>query len=604
MSGVSAGQGFGDLDEVEIAGHHLPVIMEHMLSYQGESRSKWHFFSQFITFCTWKGSILQFIMAEVLLTACFSALAYLIFHKPDMLGLSEALEPPEPTAHTIIGGVLGFMLVFRTQQAYNFFLEGHVLVNDLTSVLRALAVDVLGAVPAKGLNPDEHQLVLALVRHLKLFYFVVVEHVRSRTSKMDWAAAHAMVIKLASSAELAECELEFGLPNARREGHPVPRDINVIAELLASGYSLEKERPTRPTRPTRAAPRGGGGSTEQTSHESALEAITTLAKQRNAGAENSASFAKKSISRMRQPGATGQPDPYVSIEKDLAQFRGLNETSTHYQRSAENSVAAIGQLAAMARASRRASQIRGIFSRRSSQEDMEDDNSRQTTVGRAGRSSSPVRKISRRSSSESSFLPQSSFSIEDPTLSKAPWVALLLRDDIQLLNAVGLVNVQMLSRTSMRIDGLLRLYASINRVDKMVLPMPYAQLLKIVMLSFVFSVPFVLAPNCHLLTPFVSIVLTVGYVGLDCVALGLECPFGVGDENLPLLSIGSELSKSLDTLLRSKARHIRRFKKECGVGLFDSPAGGKSAVEHHVMDNNAKKHDEVEADDDDAGFDA
>jgi hypothetical protein len=113
----------------------------------------------------------------------------------------------------------------------------------------------------------------------------------------------------------------------------------------------------------------------------------------------------------------------------------------------------------------------------------------------------------------------------------------------------------------------------------MVLPLPYAQLLKIVMLSFVFTVPFVLAPTCGIFTPFVSMCLTLGYVGLDCVALGLECPFGVGDENLPLLSIGSELSKSLDLLLRSKARHSRRLKaargstgSRCGTGLVQGAA--------------------------------
>jgi len=216
---------------VEVAGHLLPVAMENMMSYHGEKRKGWHFFVQFKQLLfNWNGSVLQYMLVEVVITIALSVLAYLIYHRPELLAFMRP-EPLDPTGHTILGALLGFLLVFRTQQSYNFFLEGHVLINDLTSLLRALAIDVLGAIPSKGLTPLEDQLVLDLVRHLKLFYFVVVEHVRSRTPKMDWAAAHAMIIKLASASELEECELEFGLPKARREVHPVPHDVSFKGTL-------------------------------------------------------------------------------------------------------------------------------------------------------------------------------------------------------------------------------------------------------------------------------------------------------------------------------------------------------------------------------------
>lgn len=91
------------------------------------------------------------------MTVACSIAAYLLCHHHEWMGMDQPLEELDPTGHTIIGAMLGFMLVFRTQQSYNFFLEGHVLINDLTSLLRSLAVDVLGSVPSRGLLPVRAQ---------------------------------------------------------------------------------------------------------------------------------------------------------------------------------------------------------------------------------------------------------------------------------------------------------------------------------------------------------------------------------------------------------------------------------------------------------------
>ena len=50
-----------------------------------------------------------------------------------------------------------------------------------------------------------------------------------------------------------------------------------------------------------------------------------------------------------------------------------------------------------------------------------------------------------------------------------------------------------------------------------VLPLPYAQLLKIFSIFFVFTVPFTMAPAVGLFTPFVTLFLAMGYFGLDQV---------------------------------------------------------------------------------------
>ena len=99
--------------------------------------------------------------------------------------------------------------------------------------------------------------------------------------------------------------------------------------------------------------------------------------------------------------------------------------------------------------------------------------------------------------------------------------------------------------------------AGMSKIDKLVLPLPYSQLLKIFSLFFVFSVPFVLAPTVGIFTPFVTLFLGMGYFGLDQVGAELERPFGVGQNDLPLLEIGSDLCRNLDSLVRSYAREVK-----------------------------------------------
>ena len=109
------------------------------------------------------------------------------------------------------------------------------------------------------------------------------------------------------------------------------------------------------------------------------------------------------------------------------------------------------------------------------------------------------------------------------------------------------------------------------------------------------QVPFVMAPSVGIYTPFITVFLAAGYFGLDQVHMHqaqkphthprrctqvqhirprtstsgarsqvgaeLECPFGVDENNLALLAIGSELCKSLDTLFRTVAREVKTEKE-------------------------------------------
>ena len=65
-------------------------------------------------------------------------------------------------------------------------------------------------------------------------------------------------------------------------------------------------------------------------------------------------------------------------------------------------------------------------------------------------------------------------------------------------------------------------FNGIDKVDKMVLPLPYSQLIKIFNAMWVFSLPFVIVAECGVFTPFVMSLIAVAFFGLDQVGAELE----------------------------------------------------------------------------------
>ena len=83
------------------------------------------------------------------------------------------------------------------------------------------------------------------------------------------------------------------------------------------------------------------------------------------------------------------------------------------------------------------------------------------------------------------------------------------------------------------------------------MPLPYCQLLKIVNLCWVFSLPFVLANEMQGFLPVIMLLASVAFFGLDQVGAELEGPYGVDDNDFPLLHMGISLVDDLDVMLRN-----------------------------------------------------
>ena len=116
--------------------------------------------------------------------------------------------------------------------------------------------------------------------------------------------------------------------------------------------------------------------------------------------------------------------------------------------------------------------------------------------------------------------------------------------------------------------------------DKLVLPLPYAQLLKIFEVFFVFTLPFVIASHTLIWTPIVAGFAAVGFFGIDAVGAELEGPFGIDDNDFALLLMGSTMCNDLDAMVRTV--NANRIKKRWGAFEADEGRSILDAATEHL----------------------
>ena len=139
-----------------------------------------------------------------------------------------------------------------------------------------------------------------------------------------------------------------------------------------------------------------------------------------------------------------------------------------------------------------------------------------------------------------------------------------------------------------QLNALITHFMSLEKVGKLVLPMPYNQLLKLNLIMWTFTLPFVivqsvgwfcpyaprhtkhclqlaqpgpgrLADACaRLTTRFVMFFIAAAYFGLDQVGVMLESPFGTDAADISLLSLGMDLTEDLDVYLRTASNMTTR----------------------------------------------
>ena len=92
-----------------------------------------------------------------------------------------------------------------------------------------------------------------------------------------------------------------------------------------------------------------------------------------------------------------------------------------------------------------------------------------------------------------------------------------LRLNIERMVRANAIELTQLVHLSEKMDKLVSAFNGIDKIDKLILPLPYCQLLKIFELFFVFTLPFVIVGALHAWVIPVSIAVAVGFFGLDQV---------------------------------------------------------------------------------------
>merc|ERR1719473_208652 len=131
----------------------------------------------------------------------------------------------------------------------------------------------------------------------------------------------------------------------------------------------------------------------------------------------------------------------------------------------------------------------------------------------------------------------------------------------------GISPPPILSSALNSINGLDRAFWSMEKLDKVLFPLPYNQIVKLLILTFTFLTPFTMVPACGWATPLIMFFVALGFFGLDEAAEVLEQPFGT-DPNQVDLNLHAEMF-ARDVELCYRARDVHRMFVSCPEGECD-----------------------------------
>ena len=424
------------------------------------------------------GSVLPYIWFEIVLTGVLGTLAWgLTIDSPICAPPADgepspcghfALTVARSGGHQIVGVLLAFLVVFRSQIAWGMYIEGRSHWGTMSAGCKFLATEIVGSCApgikregAPAANEDTAVSVMEIIRLLKLFIATVVEHVRSTDGHAAWAFAQEQVRALSMPVEYDQLIEGFG---PAQEGN-----MRVHVEI----------------------PRWTG-----------LDMSRAPEKKKEEIEEESKEKAKAAAGKGR-----------------IATRRRAKAKKTDYL-----------------------------------------DKNEITTEGE--------RMLHREYSKKRLKVKKMKPNMRDPTSAKPLMVLTWLRWHIdQLVTQDGALEASQLSQISSTIRGMVQAYGGIDKVNTMVLPLPYEQLLKIFTLFYVFTLPFAIAPSIGPWTIPIAIIAAIGFFGLDSVGSEMESPFGTNDNDLPLFKMANMVYKDLDAILTTM--HVARMKERYDLSAYD-----------------------------------
>jgi len=103
-----------------------------------------------------------------------------------------------------------------------------------------------------------------------------------------------------------------------------------------------------------------------------------------------------------------------------------------------------------------------------------------------------------------------------------------------------------------QVQDLMNEFSVMNKIDKTQFPLPYAQIVKILTIVWVFSLPFFLVSSTGNWTAVISSLAALGYFGLDETAEILESPFGNDPNDIYLRQYGVKLMSDIEMIYNGR----------------------------------------------------
>jgi putative membrane protein len=132
----------------------------------------------------------------------------------------------------------------------------------------------------------------------------------------------------------------------------------------------------------------------------------------------------------------------------------------------------------------------------------------------------------------------------------AAWISEALRDEA----AAGRLSEHRLVALDANLTALNDALGGAERIMRTPIPFAYAQHIKIFVVLFCFSSPFVMADVMGWATPGAVAFLALALFGIDEIGVEIEDPFGDDPNDLPLAAIGVGIEKAFAEVVGSAAR--------------------------------------------------
>jgi len=113
-------------------------------------------------------------------------------------------------------------------------------------------------------------------------------------------------------------------------------------------------------------------------------------------------------------------------------------------------------------------------------------------------------------------------------------VILWIQMTVDRVQNAGACNSSSWSIFNEQLSHLMENVEAMNKIDKTQFPLPYAQIVKLLMIVFVTLLPFQIVKDCGYFTLLVSGLVALGFYGLDEVSEILESPFGNDPNDIDL----------------------------------------------------------------------